>query len=313
MKIICKECNKVLNSFKGLTTHIQFNHNKKDYYDKYMKKEGEGFCKICNKPTEFDSVGKGYHIFCSKECQIIDIGKNNTEMFKLIGEQITQKKEQTNMERYGVKNNTQRKEIMDQIKKTNLILYNVENVINNQEIFNKAKKKREETCFNQNGVKHYFQVDSVKEKIRKTCIKVYGVGSASQNKEVHDKQQKNSCWSRKYKNTNINYRASYELDFLEKYYNVYPNIKNGPRIKYLLENKEHYYFPDFYIPSLNLIIEIKNSYLAKKHKETIEAKRKATISNGFNYIMIVDKNYSEIRNAYPHVFPQSKHSSICPP
>jgi endogenous inhibitor of DNA gyrase (YacG/DUF329 family) len=157
--VICKECGKVLRCFKSLATHIQFNHDKKKYYDKYMKKEGEGFCKVCGSPAEFYILSYGYYKFCSKECQIIDIGENNTEMFKRIGKQITYKKEQTNLKRYGVKNNNQREEIKEQIKKTNLKKYGVENVIQNKKIFNKAKKKREETCFNQYGVKHYFQVD----------------------------------------------------------------------------------------------------------------------------------------------------------
>ena len=111
-------------------------------------------------------------------------------------------------------------------------------------------------------------------------------------KEVHDKQQKTAFWSRKYKATNINYRGLYELDFLEKYYNKYSDIINGPTIRYYYNGKNKVYFPDFLIPSLNLIIEIKNSYLYQRDKEIIEAKEKATIANGFNYIMIVDKDYT---------------------
>jgi len=61
MNIICQECNKVLNSFKSLTTHIQFCHNKKEYYD--IKKDREGCCKICGEPTEFYSIGYGYYNF----------------------------------------------------------------------------------------------------------------------------------------------------------------------------------------------------------------------------------------------------------
>ena len=43
------------------------------------------------------------------------------------------------------------------------------------------------------------------------------------------------------------------------------------------------------------IIEIKNSYLALKDKNGIEAKEKATLAKGFNYIMIVNKNYIEFK------------------
>ena len=52
------------------------------------------------------------------------------------------------------------------------------------------------------------------------------------------------------------------------------------------------YHSDYFIPSKNLIVEIKNSYLAKKYKNNIEMKKQSAIINGYNYIMIVDKNYS---------------------
>jgi len=46
---------------------------------------------------------------------MIDIKKNNTEMHKRIGKQIQEKKKQTNLKRYGVEHNMQRKKIMDQL------------------------------------------------------------------------------------------------------------------------------------------------------------------------------------------------------
>jgi hypothetical protein len=98
---------------------------------------------------------------------------------------------------------------------------------------------------------------------------------------------------KRFKNTNIWYQGSYELDFLEKYYNIFINdIQRGLRITYKCNEKQKYYFSDFYIPSLNLIIEIKNSYLAKKDKLILEAKKEACLSQGYQWIMIIDKNYS---------------------
>jgi very-short-patch-repair endonuclease len=69
---------------------------------------------------------------------------------------------------------------------------------------------------------------------------------------------------------------------------------NADTIKYLFQNKHHHYFPDFYIPSLNLIIEIKSKWTIKQQGiEKINAKEKATITNGFKYLVIVEKNYNE--------------------
>lgn len=66
---ICKECSKETNSLSGLCIHIARNHNVKKYYDSFFKKTSEGFCLICNIPTSFTSIAKGYKKTCSKNCQ----------------------------------------------------------------------------------------------------------------------------------------------------------------------------------------------------------------------------------------------------
>ena len=62
-------------------------------------------------------------------------------------------------------------------------------------------------------------------------------------------------------------------------------------IKYKVGDKNKVYHSDFYIPSLNLIVEIKSSWTLKLDVD-IEEKKKATIANGFEYVMILDKDYS---------------------
>ena len=136
------------------------------------------------------------------------------------------------------------------------------------------------------------------QKIEKTNIEKYGVKNVQQYKEIFDKQQKTAKCSIQFKDTKIHYRASYELDFLEKYYHIYKDIQNAPLIKYKFKDKHKIYFPDFFIPSLNLIVEIKNSYLSKRFKTQLVAKKKATISNGFNYIMITNKRYNKFNKLF---------------
>jgi hypothetical protein len=54
----------------GLAAHIENSHkeiNVKDYYDKYLRKENEGKCKICGKPTRFKGF-RGYSKYCSMKC-----------------------------------------------------------------------------------------------------------------------------------------------------------------------------------------------------------------------------------------------------
>ena len=67
-------------------------------------------------------------------------------------------------------------------------------------------------------------------------------------------------------------------------------MQRGPSIKY---GKNKIYHPDFYIPLLNLIIEIKSSWTLNGNKDETYEKEKATIANGFNYIMIIDKDYEK--------------------
>ena len=48
----CKICGQTFEKRAQLTSHIQYSHkeyNSKTYYDKFLKKEGEGFCKTCGK------------------------------------------------------------------------------------------------------------------------------------------------------------------------------------------------------------------------------------------------------------------------
>ncbi len=177
------------------------------------------------------------------------------------------------------------------------------------------KKSGEKTNLEKYGVKAPAQVKHIRKKTNETMIKKYGNNCPMQNPHIQQKIKENNVKKlgveypfqsdaiqqkvinkfsqyRRFKNTNVYYNTSYELDFLEKYYDKFLDIQRGPTIKYKYKRKQTYYLPDFFIPSLNLIIEIKNSYLAKRDKTKILAKKKATINNGFNYIMITNKRYN---------------------
>lgn len=109
------------------------------------------------------------------------------------------------------------------------------------------------------------------------------------------------------KKTKITYVGSYEKDFLEFYDTM---LKLDPEdimdcdiiFNYKYEKENKFYMPDFYIPSLNLIIEIKDGgdnpnlhpKIQKIDKEKEKLKDEAVVkSNSYNYIKIVNKEYSE--------------------
>ena len=104
---------------------------------------------------------------------------------------------------------------------------------------------------------------------------------------------KNGLHIFKYKDSDIYYQGKYELDFLNNYYDKI-DLKRGKSIKYMFNDKEYTYYPDFYLEKLNLIIEIKSSYYYKLHEQKNIKKKEATFDNNYNYILIMNKNYDEL-------------------
>ena len=71
-------------------------------------------------------------------------------------------------------------------------------------------------------------------------------------------------------------------------------IPDPKRIKYIFENKACHYYPDFYIPKLNLIVETKSKWILNKQGvERNLAKEHATKQNGFNFLLIVNNNFQQ--------------------
>ena len=68
----CKICGKAdFEKITQLTTHIQFHHKdytSQCYYDKFLKRTGDGICPTCGGPTPFRGLIKGYQKFCSNKC-----------------------------------------------------------------------------------------------------------------------------------------------------------------------------------------------------------------------------------------------------
>ena len=295
---ICEECGKIFKIKTSLSYHINKCHlGQKHYYDKWLKEKNEGKCKICDKKTKFISLGCGYKKCCSLNCS---------------GKYKQLRLEEENLKNFGVKNSYQRQDILEKKKKTNLEKLGVEFPM--QSIICKEKRKQtyiktigvespmksiicreksKKTCKKLYGVENISQNDNMKKKKEQTCLKNYGVKHPVQNKDILEKSFKTGRKLKQFRDTNIWYQGSYELDFLEKYYDKYLDIQRAPSIKYIFKDEEHWYHPDFYIPLINLIIECKNHYLAERDKEIIEAKEKATITKGFKYITILDKNYED--------------------
>lgn len=143
----------------------------------------------------------------------------------------------------------------------------------------------------------------------KTMIKRYGVDNPGALKKNRIKASErimkyNSNWRKnhsikKYKNTELYYQSSYELDFLElcESKNILDKISNGNSYKYLDESHGHWLLTDFCLDK-KYEIEIKSSYILKRQGGIFKIfeKKKSVENSGMNYIFILNKDYTEFLN-----------------
>ena len=94
----------------------------------------------------------------------------------------------------------------------------------------------------------------------------------------------------------------YEPNFLnfifsEKLLEETEIVYKPERICYEYNDKEHFYYPDFYIPKHNLIIETKSSWILKKQgvEKTLQ-KEKYTKEQGFQFLLIIDNNFEKVKD-----------------
>jgi len=188
--------------------------------------------------------------------------------------------------KYGVDNVFQLKESIDKADKTRLEKYGNHKYRNDE--------KRNKTILKNYGCVNVFQNEKIKEKSCQTNIKNLGVSYPQQNKNVFERSLKKGL-KIEYWNEELYSQGSYEKDFLKhcNELNIIHLISKPKSIEYFDGNNKCYYHSDFYMKSLNLIIEIKSSYWMKKLYELNKLKEKSVISNGFNFLLILDKNYSD--------------------
>ena len=306
----CEECKLECKTLTGLSRHIKFHSSKQNYYDKWLKNDKDGLCKICGEKTEFTGFKYFYKNCCSTKCAkiynvikseegcmkkynvknpnnikeiVIKRNKTRRKNKKLDSDYFSKKIKET-LILNKIKDPLYQEKINEKIQSTWLLNYNVDHPMKS----NKVKLKTIETKKKRKKFNPHYQ-KNINEKRKNTCLLNLGVPYPMQNKKSLEKQQKSSLKLHKYKNTNLYYQGSYELDFLEKYYDKFSDIKRGPSIKYKLNNECKVYFPDFYIPSLNLIVEVKGSYWKNY---ICDIKKRYCIYNGYKYIIIIDKDYN---------------------
>lgn len=160
MMVKCEICGKLCKGFLGLLPHISKIHNmsSKEYYDKYLKKDGEDICPVCGKLTKYLDINKGYSKHCSNLC----VNRNP---------KVRKKVTQALLKNHGCEHALQSKDILDKQQQTCVKRFGVKNAFQSEVI----KKKTKQTCIEKYGCEYLAQAEEVKEKMKQSMLENHGV------------------------------------------------------------------------------------------------------------------------------------------
>lgn len=169
--------------------------------------------------------------------------------------------------------------------------------------FNKVTMKYSRFCNNPACKQKYKQ-----ERDRRMIAK-YGKVHLLDDPEMQKKMQQGRRIAGTYTwsdgSVKLPYLSSYEKDFFKMLDEVlhWPSsdiIAPSPHTYvYDYQGKKHFYMPDAFIPSLNLEVEIKDDGSAlnisqeSRDKDVLKDELMRSLSNLFNYIKIVNKDYTQ--------------------
>lgn len=201
----CQICGQFCKNLQSLHTHIRLHKvSDKDYYDTYLKQNGDGFCPMCNKPTRFYGL-RGYRRYCSMSCatsspeaqeKIRETSqrKYNTNSPNQVSK-IKEKQKRSLIENFGDDFGSER---YKRASKTMQDKFGVDNMFEIKEIQRKgvdtshspeANKKRKTTYREVYGTDHHWQNEDIQRKVKQTLEEKYGEGveNSFQAEEVKDK------------------------------------------------------------------------------------------------------------------------------
>jgi hypothetical protein len=241
--------------------------NPKDYYDKFLKKPGEGICPVCGKETTFWKLSYGYSVCCSRLC--------NCQY-----ENTIDKRKNTLLKNYGVDSPLKSKEIKEKVftKEYSDLMSNIL-----KEAFSKCSDevwKKRTKKFHKNlqekygeGIINVSQIQEIKLKIRKS----YRLNGVRKNCYIFDEKIFDSSWELAYyiwlKDNNIEFEYHPDIFF-----------------EYTIQNKKHHYFPDFKVG--DNFVEIKGDAFLNEGKWKMTDEKLNCIKQ--NTIMLTRKEITPI-------------------
>ena len=222
----------------------------------------------------------------------------------------TAKTKVTNLLNHGVESTNSLQSVKDKKKANFLEIHGVDHQLKIPEIAASVSKKNTDnaverlakaaiTNIERYGCENPSSNKDVQNKRTDTMIERFGVRNASQNACVHSKKVKSQYRTKEFifPSGKISYVMGYEPQALTELLLTYDETdlivetELIPRIKYVgTDGKNHYYFPDIYIPKDNLIVEVKSEYTYSGFigwKEINLAKEKYSILAGYNFKFMI--------------------------
>ena len=212
--------------------------------------------------------------------------------------EVREKIKNTFLEKYGYDVATKNDIVKEKIKNTNIIKYNNTCPLMNDDI----KIKSLNTLMKNYNVDSPLRNNDIFDKFKKTMLMKYNVEFWAQCEKNFDSFKHINSY-KEYtlpNNTTVKLQGyeDYVLHELLKEYDIddilYKNAdihNNVGYIYYYLDNKKHKYYPDFFIKSKNLIIEVKSKFTYEIDLNINLLKKESCINNGINFeFRIIDKN-----------------------
>lgn len=278
---ICLACSEYFDSTQKLTRHISLIHKitKKEYYDIFIKKENEGLCATCGGQTSF--IGNSYKKYCSEECY-----HKNKQSAEHIAKRIRntnqiekeKKKQETLLKRYPngkvpYKKPLNKKPLPPRTEE-------------HQRKIIESKRKN-------NTLKHS---DKTRAKIKEAVIKLY----ESDDPPITISDSSNNNHKHGYCN-GIYFRSSYELLFISYCFDNGIKVESAEtkefRVRYVDKfGKPRMYYPDFYLPDYDAVVEIKPIELLLSNENNM-IKAIAGAKN-HNYSIVTEEDLLDLDNFF---------------
>lgn len=155
--------------------------------------------------------------------------------------------------------------------------------------------KQQATMLARHGVKHNWSGNgSLREKCYETNLKLYGARHPINNYQ-HKKYILPSG-----KIIKVQGYEPFALDYLLKIYNendLVSNRKTIPKFYYITyDNKKHIYYPDIFVKSKNLIVEVKSKWTSEFNPTIDILKERAVISSGYKFQKMIFNSKGKLTN-----------------